>query len=302
MDTAHPDVHPLYRDLRKLLDEYSTERPRAMIGEIHVYDWPVWATYYGQNLDEFHLPFNFGLVKCHWDAQTVRGIVDAIENALRDLSGWPNYVLGTHDDHRIATRAGENGARVAMMLLLSLRGTPTIYYGDEIGMHDVDIPKNLIQDPFEVMTPGRGLGRDPERTPMQWDAGPNAGFSAEDVLPWLPVAGDADRVNVASESADPRSILALTSALLRLRRAEPALHRGSYRPVDDVPDDCFVYLREHEGRRFLIALNFASEERAVRTPFERGKIVLSTELDRDGEEGISPMTLRPNEGCIVAVL
>ncbi|MFN2521551.1 MAG: alpha-amylase family glycosyl hydrolase, partial [Candidatus Limnocylindria bacterium] len=134
------------------------------------------------------------------------------------------YVLGNHDTHRIATRAGREQARTAMMLLLTLRGTPTMYYGDEILMEDVPIPPELIQDPFEILTPGRGHGRDPERTPMQWNAEPNAGFCPSDATPWLPVAANYREVNVAAETADARLMLALTQHLLRLRAATPALH------------------------------------------------------------------------------
>jgi alpha-glucosidase len=306
MDMKHPDLHSVYRELRHLLDEYSKERPRAMIGEIHVYDWPVWATYYGPNLDEFHLPFNFGLIALEvlgrpaaGTAPTIRALVDAIEDAAGGVGGWPNYVLGNHDTHRIASRVGPEGARVGMMLLLTLRGTPTLYQGDEIGMHDVLIPPDRIQDPFELLTPGLGFGRDPERTPMQWDAGPNAGFCPPGVEPWLPLADDYGAINVATELAESRSMLALTRALLALRRAHPALSGGSYEPLDGVPEDCFVYAREAENERFLVALNFGAEERLIELPIGNpGRIVVSTLMDRAERVG-GEVRLRPQEGCIV---
>ena len=153
----------MYRELRQLLDTYSILSPRVALGEMHIYDWRVWARYYGLQLDEIHMPLNFGLVSIPWKARTVQQLVDAVEAAL--LPGaWPNYVLSNHDEPRIATRVGPEQARVAMLLLLTLRGTPTLYYGDEIGMHDVEIPPEYIQDPSEKSQPGRGLGRDPERT------------------------------------------------------------------------------------------------------------------------------------------
>jgi ubiquinone/menaquinone biosynthesis C-methylase UbiE len=170
-----------------------------------------------------------------------------------------------------------------MMLMLTLRGTPTLYYGDELGMVDVPIPLDRIQDPFEKLTPDRGLGRDPERTPMQWDATPNAGFCPAGVEPWLPLADSYGEFNVAEELENPRSMLTLTSRLLGLRRAHPALHSGSYRPVDPAPESCFVYLREDQGERFLVALNFSAEEvtmPALNMP--GGEMVVSTHLDRDG--------------------
>lgn len=309
MDRAHPDIHPLYREIRRLLDSYSAERPRVMIGEIHEYDWPVWASYYGTHLDEFNLPFNFGLVHTPWGAAAVREVVGAIEDALRQSGGWPNYVLGNHDEHRIATRAGAASAPLAMMLLLTLRGTPTMYYGDELGMHDVPIPPEAVQDPFERMTPGRGLGRDPERTPMQWSAAPNAGFCPPNVAPWLPVASDAGRINAEVERHDPRSMLALTRALLSLRRAIPALHRGAHQPLDGIPDEVVAFVRHHQGDRLLTALNFAPEARSLLTSSppirfpdglpERGTVLLSTRLDRTGMEELRGFTLRPHEGCVI---
>jgi alpha-glucosidase len=298
-DGAHPDVHAVYRDLRLLLDQYSTERPRMMIGEIHIYDWPLWATYYGAQLDEFHLPFNFGLLRIGWEAAQIRSLVTAIEDALRQTGGWPNYVLGNHDEHRIASRVGPRQARVAMLLLLTLRGTPTMYYGDELAMHDVEIPPESIKDPFELMTPGRGLGRDPERTPMQWDFTPNAGFCPPDVRPWLPVAGDTAVINGATEYTDPQSMLSLTRAILHLRRHEPALYRGTLTPIDTASDDCFVYVRADGDSGILIALNLSNTAQDLHLPSRSGHILISTSMDRQNEPLAEALHLRADEGCIV---
>jgi len=148
----------------------------VLIGEIYL---PVerLVTYYGADLKGAHLPFNFQLIQARWDARGIAAMVEEYDRAIPD-GGWPNWVLGNHDQHRIATRVGAEQARVAAVLLLTLRGTPTLYYGDEIGMRDVPIPPDRVQDPFEKNVPGLGLGRDPERTPMQWSAAPHAGFSA----------------------------------------------------------------------------------------------------------------------------
>ena len=124
-----------------------------------------------------HLPFNFQLIELPWHARAIADAIDRYE-ALLPSYGWPNWVLGNHDNPRIASRIGAAQARVAAMLLLTLRGTPTLYYGDEIGMHNVPIPPDRVQDPFEKNVPGLGLGRDPARTPMQWSAAPNAGFTS----------------------------------------------------------------------------------------------------------------------------
>jgi len=152
-----------------------------------------------------------------------------------------------------------------MMLLLTLRGTPTIYYGDELGMEDGAIPPQQIQDPAELNAPGLGLGRDPERTPMQWDSGPRAGFCPAGVAPWLPVNANAATVNVARQRAIPDSMLNFTRQLLTLRRARPALSLGSYQALD-ADGQRLAYLRTAGDDRCLIVLNFDAAECAWTVP------------------------------------
>jgi len=190
-------------------------------------------------LDEIHLPFNFSFLGALWRAQTIRHTVETSE-AVMPAGAWPNYVLGNHDELRIASRIGRRQARVAMTLLLTLRGTPVVYYGDELGMCDVVIAPERIQDPQEKNVPGLGLGRDPTRTPMQWNAGPNAGFCPPGVKPWLPVAADYEQINVATEREEKMSMLTLTRSLLALRRRMPALNRGSYQGLEGGAEECFV--------------------------------------------------------------
>jgi alpha-glucosidase len=300
-DKAHPDIHAVYRELRQLLDTYSASSPRVALGEMHIYDWPQWARYYGAQLDELHMPLNFGLVNVPWNAWAVRHLVDSIEAALPP-GAWPNYVLGNHDEPRVATRIGREQARVGMMLLLTLRGTPTLYYGDEIGMHNVDIPPQSIQDPLEKNLPGMGFGRDPERTPMQWDDSPHAGFCPSAIDPWLPIASDYTLVNVAAQRADRHSMLSLARALLQMRRTTPALTMGSYTPVDGAPADCFVYVRRFENQRRLIALNLSGDEQQLQLPaMGSGRILISTHLDREGPVDLASLHLRSDEGCIIEV-
>jgi alpha-glucosidase len=298
-DKGHPDVHAVFREFRQVLDAYSAERPRFSVGEIHIFDWPEWASYYGKQLDELHMPFNFAFIGAAWQAPVIRRIVDAVEAAVPP-GAWPNYVLSNHDEHRIASRLGAAATRTAMLLLLTLRGTPTLYYGDEIGMHDVDIPAGQEQDPFGKRVPGMGLGRDPERTPMQWDSSPNAGFANASVKPWLPVASDYHQINVTAQLDNPRSMLSLTHRLIALRRATPALHAGSYQSVGSVPDDCLVYLRQHGTQRRLVAINFSGQEQTLRLPdLGTGRVILSTELDREEPAALSAFRLRGHEGCII---
>src|SRR5439155_849947 len=167
-DRGHADTHLVYRDVRRLLERYSGTRARVSVGEIHLFDLAELVAYYGAELDELHMPFNFTLLNVPWSAEAVRSTVDEMEAALPE-GAWPNWVLGNHDESRVASRIGAVAARSAMLLLLTLRGTPTLYYGDELGMEDVQVPPELVQDPWGKNVPGLGLGRDPERTPMLWD-------------------------------------------------------------------------------------------------------------------------------------
>jgi alpha-glucosidase len=298
-DKAHPDIHEEFRTIRRALERYGKDRPRIAIGEIYEYEWPVWASYYGLSLDELHMPFNFALLDIPWTAGDIRRVVESVQTSIPP-GAWPNYVLGNHDRPRVASRIGAAQARVAMMLLLTLRGTPTVYYGDELGQHDVPIPANRVQDTWALRDRSPGAGRDPERTPMQWNAGAHAGFCPTGVEPWLPVSDDHDVVNVESEDADSTSMLSLTRALLRIRSAERALNSGSYHPIADVPAAVYAYLREHSGQRFLIALNLGHEG-VIADVREAGagETILSTYLDRDGTIDPRALSLRSSEGVVI---
>ncbi len=186
------------------------------------------------------------------------------------------------------------------MLLLTLRGTPTCYYGDEIGMQDVEIPPHLIVDPVGKSAPGHG--RDPERTPMQWATNPNAGFSTG--IPWLPVARDYAKTNVEAQRKDSRSQLALFKRPTGLRRELKALATGSYRSLDTKNEPVFAYLREHEGERALVALNFGSspEEVDLSEAGTEGELLCSTLMDREGGLDPKQLALRPGEGVVVRLL
>jgi alpha-glucosidase len=220
-----------------------------------------------------------------------------MEAALPDFA-WPNYVLGNHDRMRLATRfGGQAQARVAAMMLLTLRGTPTLYYGDELGLENGIIPPEKIQDPQGVNL-GPERTRDVCRTPMQWDASENAGFSK--VEPWLPVSYDYAERNVTVMGKDPRSILSLYHKLLELRRSSPALQHGSYAPINLLYESCFIYRRETENEAFIIALNFSDTEQVFSlADIGRGTVALSTYLDREGEIPLKDISLRPNEGLII---
>ncbi len=289
-----PEVHDIVREMRAVADQFGE---RVLIGELYL-PLESLVRYYGEQLDEIQLPFNFQFVTLStWEAQRIRQVVDAYEAALPQ-GAWPNWVLGNHDRPRIATRVGREQARVAQMLLLTLRGTPTCYYGDELGMQNVPVPPELMHDPPGKDNPTHS--RDPERSPMQWDSSPNAGFCPPEVQPWLPVASDFQTHNVAVEQDDPRSYLTLVKRLLTLRRAIPALSIGSQQSLDTSNPSCFAYLRQHADRRCLTVLNFSAQDQAVTLPIEgKGSILLSTRLDREGSIDVSELRLRGNEGILI---
>jgi len=291
-----PDNLEANRWLRAVVDEYPE---RVLIGELFL---PLreMVAYYGEG-DQYHLPFNFHLIFSPWRADVTRALADSYESLL-PAGAWPNWVLGNHDQHRVATRVGAAQARMAMTLLLTLRGTPTIYYGDEIGMPDGEIPPDRVLDPLEKRSPGHGLGRDPERTPMQWDGGPQAGFCPPDVAPWLPVGASYPTLNAAAQREEPTSMLALTRRLIALRREQPALHEGDYRSFAS-PPGAFLFERGQDGDRWLVALNFTAEPITSPLPEEvsRAVVRLSTHLDREGETLAGQVELRADEGLVCRV-
>ena len=296
--TDRPEVHAMVRELRAVIDEYPE---RVLIGEIYL---PVekLVAYYGEALPDggpagAHLPFNFALIETPWNAEAIAALIARYEAAL-PTGAWPNWVLGNHDRPRIASRVGEAQARVAAMLLLTLRGTPTLYYGDELGLPQVNIPRSQVRDPWEINVPGLGLGRDGCRTPMPWDASPFAGFSEAE--PWLPLNSDSEIRNVASQTADSGSLLGLYRRLMALRRDHPALSRGAYRPLAQ-SGGILAFERSADGNRLLVALNLTAADAEL--PLDSrdcaGSVMLGTEPGRDGEAVSNRVTLRPNEGLII---
>ena len=284
-----PEVHAVVADIRRTIDAYPE---RLLIGEIYL---PIerLVTYYGEGLSGAHLPFNFQLLLTEWTAAAVARVVREYERAL-PAGAWPNWVLGNHDRPRLATRVGAAQTGVAAMLLLTLRGTPTIYYGEEIGMTDVLIRPENVHDPVEKKQPGLGLGRDPVRTPMPWDASVNGGFSVGQ--PWLPLGSDHAVRNVAVQQFAPGSLWQLYRALILLRRQEACLSDGDI--ADVAADDSVLrYQRVLEGARLAVALNFGSDKRVVGVG--SGQVLLSTHFGRAGEAVNGEMVLAGNEGVIV---
>jgi alpha-glucosidase len=239
-------------------------------------------------------------LKTSWQAKTIRKTVENIE-AVTPPWGWPNYVLGNHDEPRIAGKLGPIKARQAAMLLLTLRGTPTIYNGDEFGQTNVPIsPENEI-DPWGKRVPG--AGRDPCRTPLQWNAGPNAGFTTEGITPWLPIAENHQIINMETELEDPQTMLNLYRKLLTFRRLSPALHSGRQASIDPVPDNCFAFIRELDNEKIINVFNFGKAQEYVNLHrFGNLEIIVSTGMNRSGKTDASNVEISPAEGLVLRVV
>jgi alpha-glucosidase len=257
-----PETLKYLRQMREVVDTYPD---RVLIGEM-TYHAPIESLVSFVTDAGVDLPTNFSLITLPFDPAHIARHVDAYDAAVLAGGAWPNYCVGNHDMPRVSGH-GPQRARLALMLLLTLRGTPFFYYGDEIGMANVAVPLQGRDDRWALREDR--MTRDSVRTPMQWDAGPNAGFCPPDVTPWLPIADDYERINVAVERDDNDSQLHLIRGLLGMRRTTPALSIGRYRRLTDVPDDCLAYLREHDGHRVAVVLNFGDSPVTVELPAGR---------------------------------
>ena len=289
-----PETRELAARMRKVVDEFGDDR--VLLGEL-VLPLEQTVAYYGPDGGGIQVPFNFELVTAAWDAEGIAGYVDRYLAAL-PAGAWPNWVLGNHDAPRVASRLGPAQARVAAMLLLTLPGTPILYQGEELGLVVVPIPAEQALDPIARLVPGRG--RDPERTPMPWDAGPGAGFTTG--RPWLPV-GEANLPrHVAGQRDAPGSMLNLHRRLLRLRRRAPALVGGGYEPVE-ADGDVLAYLRTGPGGRYLVALNLGPHPaRLAPAGLDlAGRVAAATDPARQDRPVAGELSLAGDEGVVVAL-
>jgi alpha-glucosidase len=281
-------VHVPVAAIRRVADEFDG---RLLIGEIWLPPKHL-MSFYGKSLDGLQLPFNFQLITLPWSARLIAAAISRYEELL-PAGAWPNWVLGNHDRSRIASRVGDAQARVAAMLLLTLRGTPTLYYGDELGMRDGDIPPAAQRDPEGLRG---GKSRDPERTPMRWDGSAGAGFTTGQA--WLPIGNDVATINVEAQRTTD-SMLELHRRLLALRRAEPSLSVGGWSPIS-ASARVLAYQRSVPGASaFAVVLNMSSRHLEADLPGCSGRITLSTALEREGEVITARASLRPNEGLVV---
>jgi alpha-glucosidase len=285
-----PTAHEHVRLLRSVIDGYPD---RVMIGEV-VLPPERLAAYHGAASDEAHLPHNFALIEevRAWTAEEVRTVVERYE-AVLPTGAWPNWLLGDHDFPRIATRVGPERLRLVHTLLLSLRGTPGWYYGDELGLPSASFAGTLeVLDPQAATGPGRD--RLTARTPMQWSTAPNAGFST--AVPWLPLASEDPAFTVERQRDDPASVLSHVRSLVRLRRATPALSVGGYRSLP-APEGVFSFERWHPEGSVRVHLNFADGPRE--TDLDPGATVLHSTAGSATPTG-DVLRLRAHEGAIVA--
>jgi len=181
---------------------------------------------------------------------------------------WPNYVLNNHDTVRSATRygQGEDDARMKVLaaMLLTLRGTPFLYYGEEIGMRDIRVRRRDILDPIGKRYWPIYVGRDGCRAPMQWDASPQAGFT--DGEPWLPIHPNYEIRNVARQSKHEGSLLHFYKKMLTFRRSQPALVKGDFLPLDAGNRSVMAYQRQYIGQKLLVLLNFSAARKNAALP------------------------------------
>lgn len=289
-----PEVHDVIRTMRKLLEEYGE---KVMIGEIYLSVDKI-VTYYGQDNQGAQLPANFQLLFLPWQAEQIALDVAKYEAQLMDGS-WPNWVIGNHDRARLISRIGAAQTRNAAILLLTLRGTPVMYYGDEIGMPQVPIPEDEQKDPQGLLMPGKNLSRDPQRTPMQWDGTANAGFTTG--KPWLRLADNYKQENVAAQQEDKDSLLMFYKTLITLRQQEPALCTGDYYPLY-TDKQVFSFVRQKEGATsFLVIVNLTGEGATFKPEHRKltGTVELATDRQLEGTHFDTCMGLKGNEGMII---
>ena len=291
-----PEVHAVLKHWRRLADEY--DPPRVLLGETNVEALETLASFYGDGTDELSLAFNFPFLESPFEAGPLRDIVEKTEELL-PAGSWPVWTGSNHDVSRLATRwaAGEpRKARLALLMLLTLRGTPVLYQGDEIGLTDVELAHEEILDPVGLRFWPAYQGRDPQRTPMPWTAEAHGGFTSPGSTPWLR-GGDPTRCNVGDQRDDPESVLRFVREAVSLRRRSPDLTSGDYRSLLS-PSGSWAWRR---GPSTVVALNLSDDPIEMTFPSPPGHIALSTHGARDGGGLGVGIALQPWEGVVVAL-
>jgi len=268
-----PGVHPVIQEMRAQMDAFSSGKfpgTRVLIGETYMANIADLAKMYGtEDKPEFHLPMDtqVGMIN-KLDVATFRARLNDVETKIGD--NVPLLVFDNHDNPRLDARYGDGVhdtdiQRVISTVLFASRGTALMYYGDEIGMKTTPpARKEDVRDPVGVIGWPKEKGRDGERTPMQWDVRPNAGFTAADVTPWLPVPASAAKINVEEEKFNPNSLLAWYQRLIRLKKTNPALERGQNVMLDTSNTKVLSWMRQAEGAPVVVvSVNFTTEPQTV---------------------------------------
>lgn len=253
-----PELPGLLHEMRTVVNAYPD---RLLMGELHLRLERVAAL---GSLPGLDIPMNFSLIDTPWNGDAVADVIERYEAALTPLS-WPNWVLSNHDRSRLATRIGPENTLAALALLLTLRGTPTLYYGDELGLPDSPVSVERERDCAALRAPGQGLGRDPQRMPMPWTTAAHVGFCDDDVEPWLPVPAWAADLSVEQQGADPRSTLNKVKGLLAIRNSERALQHGTIR-VHAHTATSITIIRELESSATCLVVNFGTEPLLLELP------------------------------------
>jgi len=275
-------THERIRGFRRLLDSYPGDR--TSVGEVFILSTAKVAEYYGRG-DELHMVFNFPPLYAKWEAAAWRKRIDRVVEEFDPIGAWPTWVLSNHDNPRHAGRYGTEGrARAAAVLLLTLRGTPFLYQGEELGLTDAVIP------PERVVDPG---GRDGTRAPIPWTGTPDHGWGPAE--PWLPWPPDAETRNAESERVDPSSVLHLYRRLLAARHGSPALQLGTWAPRPSA-DGALAYERTLGDDRRAVVVNFT--EAPVEMPVE-GEWTIEVASDGAGEGDPYRGALGPDQALVL---
>ena len=289
-----PEVHEVLRHWRDIADAYSPQR--LLLGETSVDSLDTLVSFYGDGTDELNLGFNFPFIESPFDARALRSIVEEMEKLLPDRA-WPVWTGSNHDVSRLATRWAHGDptkVRLALLMLLTLRGTPVLYQGDEIGLTDEDLNHEEIKDPVGLRFWPAYKGRDGARTPMPWTGAPNGGFTELGVTPWLRIS-DSTACNVADQRADPNSLLSFVRDVIALRRRRSDLATGSYLTLES-PEDVWMWRR---GTSTLVVLNFSDSSKSVDLDKATYEVCIGTDRREEGERLTGNLKLGPWEGVVL---
>jgi alpha-glucosidase len=292
-NSNRPEVHDVLRRWRSRSDSYA--EPPLLLGETNVEDLDTLVSFYGSGTDELHLAFNFPFIESPFQAEALSAVVEQMEARL-PAGAWPVWTGSNHDVSRFTSRwcQGNPGkVRLAMLMLLTLRGTPVLFQGDEIGLEDGELTFEQLRDPVGLRFWPHYAGRDPARTPMPWDDGPNGGFTSAEAVPWLPMT-DPTRCNVRTERANSDSVLTFVHDAIAVRRMSSDLTLGGYRPFP-APHGVWAWQR---GGSTIVILNCSDDAVAVHLGHV-GRVVLGTRRSREGTAVEGTVGLEPWEGMVV---